>query len=93
MQEKRPNIVLGYRADQGGEPIQTLIGPMKEEKCLIFDLSTGETTVFIPQEDESEQEPFIPCDDETNEKIFKMMRKKPAVYVKFCNVLNQKIPR
>ena len=93
MQEKRPNIVLGYRADSGGEPVKTLIGPMKEEKCLIFDLTTGETTVFTPLEEESDQEPFIPCDDETNEKIFKMMRKKPAVYVKFCNLLNQKIPR
>jgi hypothetical protein len=43
MQEKRPNKVLGYRTDIHGEPKQTLIGPVADDRCIIFNLDSAET--------------------------------------------------
>jgi len=93
MQEKRPNKVLGYRTDINGEPIQTLIGPVAEDRCIIFSLNSGDTSIITSQDLESTEEPFLPCDESINERIFRMMKKHPDIYVKFFNVLNEKIPR
>ncbi|KAF5091350.1 hypothetical protein KHC33_05990 [Methanospirillum sp. J.3.6.1-F.2.7.3] len=93
MQEKRPNKVLGYRTDIHGEPKQTLIGPVADDRCIIFNLDSGDTSIITPGDPLLTEEPFIPCDEVTNEKIFKMMKKRPDIYVKFYKLLNERIPR
>ncbi|NLV25737.1 MAG: hypothetical protein GXY48_00990 [Methanomicrobiales archaeon] len=93
MQEKRPNKVLGYRTDIHGEPIQTLIGPLTEEMCVIFSLNSGETDIVTSKDDNLILDPFLPCDESVNIKIFRMMKKHPAIYTKFYKTLNEKIHR
>lgn len=93
MQQKRPNKVLGYRTDIHGEPIQTLIGPGEKERAIIFSLNSGETTIITSQDLKNKQEPFLPCDELVNQKIFRNMKKHPDIYVKFYKFLNEKIPR
>ena len=93
MQEKRPNKVLGYRTDIHGEPIQTLIGPGENKRSIVFCLKSGETTIITSQELSQGDNPFIPCDESVNQKIFQNMKKHPDIYVKFYKLLNEKIPR
>lgn len=93
MQEKRPNKVLGYRNDIHGEPIQTLIGPGGNEKSIVFSLNSGETTLITSHDEKNSLDPFLPCDESVNAKIFQNMKKRPDVFVKFCSILNEKIPR
>lgn len=93
MQEKRPNKVLGYRHDNNGDPVQTLIGPKTGDRCIIFTISSGDSSIMSPQDIETGNSPFIPCDEQMNEKIFRIMKKTPDVYVKFFNILNTRIPR
>jgi len=92
MQEKRPNKVLGYRQNNG-EPVQTLIGPDISGRCIIFTISSGDSTIVLPQNIDPDTDPFIPCDEQVNKKIFGIMKKTPNVYVKFFNILNTRIPR
>jgi hypothetical protein len=92
MQEKRPNKVLGYRQNDG-EPVQTLIGPDMEDRCIIFTISSGDFCIASPQNIDKENDPFIPCDDQVNKKIFGIMKKTPKVYAKYSNILNTRIPR
>jgi hypothetical protein len=92
MQEKRPNKVLGYRQNNG-EPVQTLIGPAMGDRCIIFTISSGDFSIASPQNLDKDHDPFIPCDEQMNKKIFGIMKKTPDVYVKFFNILNTKIPR
>lgn len=92
MQEKRPNKVLGYRQDMYGEPVQTLIGPCTDDRCVVFTLSSGESSVILPRDSQLMNEPFLPCNDPVNEKIFRKMKQHPAVYVKYYKILNARIP-